>query len=97
MEYCDIKFLLNFDEYEFSSLDDVLKSSKSFLNWKFDENFNAYTSDEEIDYEITDVSGLENKAVENIKYSFFSSAFDNVIDIPLYKFLVLKNNKKLTL
>ena len=97
MEYCDIKFLLNFDEYEFSSIDDVLKSSKSFLNWKFDENFNAYTSDEEIDYEITDVSGLENKAVENIKSSFFSSAFDNVIDIPLYKFLVLKNNKKLTL
>ena len=97
MEYCDIKFLLNFDEYEFSSLDDVLKSSKSFLNWKFDENFNAYNSDEEIDYEITDVSGLENKAVENIKSSFFSSAFYNVIDIPLYKFLVLKNNKKLTL
>lgn len=49
MKHYDVKFLLKFDEYEFSSLDDVFKISKSFLNWKFDENFNAFI-DDVIDY-----------------------------------------------
>jgi len=69
MEYSDVKFLLIFNEYEFSSLDDVFKISKSFLNWKFDEKFNAYHSDEEIDYQVTDVSNLEDMTIDDSQFT----------------------------
>ena len=91
MKCYDIKFILNYN-YPISSKS--FNNAKSILNWLFDENFNATLIDKDIDYQVEDVSNLERIDIEEIIDSFFNFTFDNIINVPLYKFLVLKNNEK---
>ena len=91
MKGYDIKFILNYDYF---ITPNSFNNAKSILNWLFDENFNATLINKDIDYQVEDVSNLESSSIEEIINSFFSFTFDNVINVPLYKFLVLKNNEK---
>ncbi|WP_407431868.1 amino acid adenylation domain-containing protein [Methanobrevibacter sp.] len=95
MNCYDIKFLINLDEYDDSVIKNVLNNSKNIFNWQFDKNFDAKIIEEDINFQTRDVSNFENEKIEKIIHSFFNFTFDEVIDVPLYKFLVLKNNKKL--
>ncbi|WP_296888834.1 non-ribosomal peptide synthetase [uncultured Methanobrevibacter sp.] len=94
--YRDVKFILNVDVNDYS-IGDIFNKAKSILNWQFDENFNAILTDGDVDYLSKDVSNLKETIVEEIIDSFFDFTFDEVIDVPLYKFLVLKNNEKLAI
>ena len=91
--YHDVKFILNVDVNE-KSIGDVFNRAKAILNWQFDENLNVILTDGEIVYQSKDVSNLKETLVEEIIDSFFDFTFDDVIDVPLYRFLVLKNKKK---
>ena len=64
MNYYDVKFSLNFDKYDYSKIKYIFNNARSALNWQFDENFNAKLIDEDINYQIRDVSNLERN--ENI-------------------------------
>ena len=94
--YHDVKFIVNVDVNE-KSIGDVFNRAKAILNWQFDENLNVILTDGEIVYQSKDVSNLKETLVEEIIDSFFDFTFDDVIDVPLYRFLVLKNNEKLTI
>ena len=96
MNYYDVKFLLDFDNYfDYSKIKYIFSDLRRALNWQFDENFNANLIDEDIDYQIRDVSNLEMNEIDEIIDSFFRFNFDDVINVPLYKFLVLKNSNGL--
>lgn len=91
--YHDIKFILEIDVNEYS-IEDAFNNAKDILNWQFDENSNAIQTDGEIDYQIKDVSNLKESAVEEIIDSFFDFGFKDLIGVPLYRFLLLKDNEK---
>ncbi len=91
--YHDIKFILEIDVNEYS-IEDAFNNAKDILNWQFDENSNAIQTDGEIDYQIKDVFNLKESAVEEIIDSFFDFGFKDVIGVPLYRFLLLKDNEK---
>ena len=93
MNYNEIKFILNLDVYDYP-IENVFNRAKRILNWLFDENFNATLIDEDINYQVKDISSLSNNEIEEITDSFFSFTFDNTVNVPLYKLLVLKNNDK---
>ena len=94
MNYSEVKFTLNLNGYEDSTIRDVFKKAGSILNWRFDENLNARLIDNDIDYHITDVSNLERESIDQIIDSFFDFTFDNIVNVALYKFLVLKDSEK---
>lgn len=94
--YQNVKFILDFDVYEYP-IRDAFNKAKNILNWQFDENSNAILTDGEVYYRIKDVSNLKGTSIEEIIDSFFDFTFDDVIGVPLYRFLVLKNNEKLTI
>ena len=95
MNYYGVKFLLNFDDYDYSIIKYIFNNVRSALNWQFDENFNVNLIDEDIEYQIRDVSNLESNEIDKIIDSFFRFNFDDIINVPLYKFLVLKNSNGL--
>ena len=97
MKYDEVKFLLKFDEYDPSAIGDVFNNSKCFLNWQFGENFKADIKEGDVDYQIMDVSDLNSADIEKITDSFFSFEFEDISNVSLYRFLVLKNNNKCTL
>lgn len=90
----DVKFVLNFDDYEYSTIENGFNKIKGVLNWKFDENFNATPIEDTVEYQVIDVSNLTENNVKEITKSFFDFTYDNIINVPLYKFLILKNDKK---
>ena len=93
----DVKFALNLEDYDYSLIKDIFNKANPILNWRFDENRNVKLIDEDIAYQIKDISNLNESDVEEIIKSFFDFTFENIIDVPLYKFLVLENNEKLTI
>ena len=95
MNHYEVKFLLDFDNYDYSIIEYIFSNVRNALNWQFDENFNANLIDEDINYQVRDVSNLEMDEIDKIIDSFFRFNFDYIINVPLYKFLVLKNNKGL--
>ena len=93
----DIKFKFDIDYLGKEHLDRIFKIIGNSLNIQFDENFNPYPKHIDTNYIFKDVS---NHSFENIKLitdAFFDFSFEYFTDIPLYKFLVLKNNDKSTI
>lgn len=88
----DIKFILDVDINEYF-IENAFNKAEDILNRQFDENFNVIQTDGEVAYQIKDVSNLKETTIEEIIYSFFDFTFHEVIDVPLYRFLVLKNNE----
>ena len=78
--------------------EEVFKKIIGTLNIQFDEDLNPYVkNDSNKDaYKFMDVSSLSDVNIKKIIDSFFNFTFDNIINVPLYRFLVLKNNDKLT-
>ena len=87
--------MLDFGDYDCSVIRDGFIKAKDIFNWHFDENFNVTLIDEDVDYQVKDVSNLEEIETESIIDSFFRFTFDDTIDVPLYRFLVLKDDKRL--
>ena len=90
-------FNFNFN-FRFKSKKHIEKSFKkieSIINLQIDENYNFYSVDNENIYQFEDVSNQSVEYIETVTKNFFCFNFDNIINTPLYKFLVLKNNDEI--
>ena len=90
--YEDIKFRFDIDLIDESRIQMIFHNIENLLNIQFDENFNPYTVKNKNCYTFKEVS-CENIYLETSK--FFKFTFRNVIDTPLYKFLILKTDDRL--
>ena len=90
-----IKFQFEIDLINNDALDNIFKKIGSLLNIQLDENLKPYTHNIKPDYDIIDVSKLNQEQIESKINSFFSFDFLKTVDVSLYKFLVLKNKDKL--
>ena len=95
MYYYELKFTLDFDDNEYSNIQDIFNKAKPLLNWHFDENLNPFPIDDDINYQIRDISNLKETDLEEINSHFFGFKFENIVNTPLYRFLVLKNNERI--
>ena len=66
------------------------------LNIQFDEELKPYVNNKAYPYEFRDVSSLSEDNIKKIMDSFFNFTFNDIINVPLYRFLVLKTPGKLT-
>ena len=97
MNFSEIKVIFDIKVVDKKKLDTIFEKIDSMLNIRFDENFTPHTVQNKKFYKFKDVSALSHNAVENEISSFFNYTFDEIIDVALYKFFVLKNNEKLTI
>ena len=87
------KFISNVDE---GQLDNLFEKIEKSLSVQFDVDFKPYSKNNSEIYKIKDVSNYSRVKIEKITDSFFDFTFDNIADVPLYKFLVLKDDVKTT-
>ncbi len=66
------------------------------INIQFDKDLNLYSCVSEDIYLFKDVSNKSDSSIEEEINSFFEYSFDEIVDVPLYRFLVLKNQDKFT-
>ena len=93
----EIKFSFDCEIVDKQQIDSLFENIGNCLNVQFDENYIAYSQNNAEIYEFRDVSSLTSLNVDEIINSFFDFTFEDIINVPLYKFLVLKNNDKITI
>ena len=98
MDFQEIRFKFDVEMMDEDRLADIFKKTGHWLNIRLDENLKPYTYNEnENIYEFMDASHLSANQTENIFNSFFDFTFDNIVNVSLYRFLVLKiDDNKLT-
>ena len=94
MNYNAIKFEFDLDD---NLIGDAFGKAKNLLNFQFDDDFNVFFVESDVDYQFKDISNSTSEDIEIIKNSFFDFKFDDIRNVFLYRFLVLKNNEKITL
>ncbi|WP_407374929.1 amino acid adenylation domain-containing protein [Methanobrevibacter sp.] len=93
----DIKFKFDVDLLSKEQLDNLFKKISDELSWRIDENHEIYSKIEDgAIYDYVDVSNKTQSDISEMFDSFFAFGFEDIINVPLYKFLVVKNNSKLT-
>ena len=91
MDFQEIRFKFDVEMMDEDCLADIFKKTGHWLNIRLDENLKPYTYNEnENIYEFMDASHLSANQTENIFNSFFDFTFDDIVNVSLYKFLVLK-------
>ena len=93
MKDSEIKFKFNINDLNKEQLEITFKKIGNILNIQFDEDLKPYLKNSNAIYTFKDVSTQPIEKTEKIIDSFFDFTFDNIINVPLYKFLVLKNNE----
>ncbi len=97
LKFLDIKFKFYLDLFDDENIiGDIFNKAKHLFNFQFDDDFNLAFIDSDVDYQFKDVSSLNSDDIERITDSFFDFTFDEVCNVFLYRFLVLKNDEKLT-
>ena len=89
----NVKFIMNLEDCNCHVIEEAFKKAKGIFNWQLDEDFNAILINEDIDYRFIDVLDFK-KDIGDLTDSFFKLFFDDSINVPLYKFIVLKDNDK---
>ena len=95
MKYYAIKFKFDTFLINEKQIEYCFKEIENSLNIQFDEKLNPYIVEGGKSHHFMDVSNQTSEAIETIINNFFSFTFESIIDVPLYKFLVLKTNDKL--
>ena len=94
MRFYEIKFSFNHDLIDENRLDKIFENVGNLLDVRLDEDLNPYRQKNEGKiYELKEVS---DETIEKEMNVFFKYTFDDMIDVPLYKFLVLKGDDDLT-
>ena len=94
-----IKFKFEVPYINKKHFEGIFEKIADALDIQFDEEFKPYVKNDKINkelYKFRDVSSLSDASIKKIIDSFFNFTFDNIINCPLYRFIVLKNNDKLT-
>ncbi|WP_405296275.1 AMP-binding protein, partial [Methanobrevibacter sp.] len=89
----NVKFVMNLEDCNYNVIEEAFKKAKGIFNWQLDEDYNAILINEDIDYRFIDVLDFK-KDIGDLTDSFFKLDFDDSINVPLYKFMVLKDNDK---
>ena len=93
----EVKFEFDYELLDREELDIIFNNIDEFLNLRLDRNLKFYAQRNEGEiYAFKDLSDENYDFVEYEKNRFYKFKFDNVVDVPLYKFLVLKHDGKLT-
>ena len=93
----EIKFEFDHELLARDELDVIFKNVDEFLNLRYDKDLNFYVQRNEGEiYEFRDLSSENSDFVEYEKERFFKFRYDNIIDVPLYKFLIIKHDGKLS-
>ena len=97
MVFQEIRFKFDVELMNGDCLEEIFTKAVSCLNVRLDDNLKPYIyNDDENFYEFMDASHLSHNQIESIYNSFFNFTFDNIVNVFLYKFLVLKKDDKLT-
>lgn len=97
MQSQEINFLFDYELLNKDKLDIIFNRIANLLDIRFNEDLNPYyEKNNENIYDFEDVSDTGSGLIKNKINSFFNFTFDDIVDVCLYKFLVLKNNDKLT-
>ncbi|WP_407461982.1 AMP-binding protein, partial [Methanobrevibacter sp.] len=75
-------------------MDEIFDNIGNLLDVRFDENLNPYR--QKNDGKIYELKKTTDKNIEKETNAFFKFTFKDRIDVPLYKFLVLKKDDELT-
>ena len=94
MEFYEIKFSFNYELLDENRLDTIFDNIGNLLDVRFDENLNHYHQKNE--GEIYELKEVNDDSIEKEMGAFFKFSFNDMIDVPLYKFLVLKSSSELT-
>ncbi|WP_407416356.1 AMP-binding protein, partial [Methanobrevibacter sp.] len=95
MKFYEIKFAFNHEQIDEKQLDMIFNRIVNLLDLRFDDNLISYRQkNDENAYELKEVS---DEAFENEMSTFFKFTFKDIINVPLYKFLVLKRHNGLTI
>ena len=97
MRSYEIKFRFDNELLTKTQLDYIFDKIGKSLDIRFDKNLKPYVADNDNIYDMIDISNLNQETVDNEISSFFRFDFEEIIDVPLYKFLVLKNNDEYTI
>ena len=92
MKSNEIKFKFQWENIDEESLESFFNKIGTTLNIYFDNDLNIYTKNMKKTYSIIDVSDWKEERIEEAMSSFLNFSFDEAIDVPLFKFLILKNN-----
>ena len=90
-----IKFKLEKDIDDKDKLDVFFKKISYLLNIQLDENLNPYRVDNENYYILKNVSNENNETIEEKINEFFNHNPSDIVNKPLYEFLILETNNKL--
>ena len=91
----DIKFIFEYDFLDKDELDNIFKEIGDALNIQFDEDLNHYRAYNNDFYLFKDISDKGSGIIQAEINNFFNYAFEDIVDKPLYKFLVLQDNDKI--
>ncbi|MBR6023543.1 MAG: hypothetical protein IK044_01100, partial [Methanobrevibacter sp.] len=94
MEFYGIKFSFNYELLDENRLDTIFDNIENLLDVRFDENLNPYRQKNE--GKIYELKEVDDDVIEKEMGAFFKFSFNDMIDVPLYKFLVLKSSSELT-
>lgn len=90
--YEDIKFRFDIDLKNENNIQKLFQNIGSLLNVQFDENFNPYPVENHEYYTLKEVF---HESINFEISNFFNFKFNEVVDTPLYRFLILKTDDKL--
>lgn len=93
----EIKFKFENKLISKKELDYLFNIISDTISFQFDEELNVYPKRPEEIYQYMDVSNKTIEDIEEITESFFNFTFKEIIDVPLYKFLVLKNEDNISI
>ena len=96
MHFNEIKFQFDISSTD-SEIDKAFKKIGSLLNIRFDDNLNEYSTEDNSPYTLLNISDFNKESIENEIRTFFTFSFKEIINVPLYRFLVLKNKDKYTI
>lgn len=97
MNVHEIKFKLEKEIIDNTHLESIFEKIKTYFNLQFDENLKPYLVNNEKIHDFKDVSNSNQEEINNNENSFFNFTFSEIVNVPLCKFLFLKNNDKLTI
>lgn len=96
MNVHEFKFKFESEFKDNTHLESIYEKINACFNLQFDENLKPYSVNNEKIYDFKDVSNLNPEEINNNINSFFNFNFSEIFNVPLCKFLFLKNNDKLT-
>ncbi len=91
----EIKFKFSCESIDETVINNIFNKITFILDFQLDENYKPYFKKNENPYALIDLSNKDPADIEDEINSFLNFSFDEIINVPLYKFLLLKTSNQL--